>query len=284
MAFGVPEGPLPGLWVKIVLFGTDSPLPQQIPGTDANSTQPTITYSGTNLVIAWAQSTGGGASVEIRAQRFSAVDGTPSGDAVTLATAPAGTKEPRLQWGDWRHALAYFDASDGALHVLTLDGTLAELAEHVLTPPAGHTFVGYPSLAWNGRIFGLAWETRGAAESSIHLATFLPGEAPAVVDPLTGTVALMASEEGQVALAWGEGANEWGIAWRRSEASRVGVALVRVDATDSHVIEGPVDLSVAATTALHPALAYQSGYYIAAWIEQGAGAWPVYEVTRGCTP
>jgi hypothetical protein len=282
MAFGAPEGPLPGLWVKIVLFGADSPLPQQIPGTDADSTQPSLTYSGTDVVVAWAQPLEGGAGVEIRAQRFSDVDGLPFGDAVTLAAGPAGTREPRIAGGGRHHALAYFDASDGALHVLTLDETLAELAEHVLPPPAGHALAGYPALAWAGGVFGLAWETRGVDESAIHLATFAPGEAPSFIDPLTGIVALEAAEEGQVALAWAAGADEWGIAWQHRRGSRVSVALARIGASDRHVIEGPIDVSPDATAALHPALAYEAGYYIAAWVEQAGTDWPVYQATYGC--
>ncbi|MBN1769843.1 MAG: hypothetical protein JXB32_01175 [Deltaproteobacteria bacterium] len=283
-AFEVLESTGPGIWLKVLASsGTGGEVPVRVPDTTAASSEPSITYDGTDLIVVWTHTDSG--TVEVRGQHFNAATGVAIGSPVTLAAGPSGTKEPRILWGDTRHTLVYFDASDGALHVLALDGTLVEQAEHVIPPPSGHSFIGYPALAWNGTEFGLAWETRGTVSAELHLATFMPGAEPVEHDVLSD-VPLSGTELGQVALAWGDLTGEWGLAWRYTQTSRVGIALARIDATDFHTIEGPVDIRPGSTTAWHPSLAYNSGFYMASWIEQATEPtpYPIYEATHGCTP
>lgn len=283
-AFEVPEGAGPGIWLKVVpSSGTGGEVPRQVPGTDGNSSEPSITSDGTDLIVAWTHTDAG--TVEIRAQHFNAATGVAIGSPVTVATGPSGTREPRILWGGIRHTLVYFNAADGALHVLALDGTLISSSDFPIAPPDGHSIIGYPALAWNGTEFGLAWETRGTVSAQLHLATFMPGADPAE-HTILADVPLSGTEQGQVALAWGDLTNEWGLAWRYTQTSRVGIALARIDAADYHTIEGPVDIRPESTTAWHPSLAYNSGFYMAAWIEQAAdpNPFPIYEATHGCTP
>jgi hypothetical protein len=284
-AFGVPSGAGPGIWVKIIpSTGTGGEVPRQVPGTDLNSGEPAITFDGINVVVVWTHNLGG--SVEIRGQLFSASTGAATGTYVTIATGPTGTKEPRIVWGSRRFALAYFNASDGALHVLSLDGPLAEMREDVLTPPVDQSFVGYPAIAWSGTEFGLAWELRvGTSSSTIHLATFMEDAAPVDHTPLEGFVSLSAAEAGQLALAYGDVGSEWALAWRNNQTGRVGISLVRISADDFSIREGPIDIRPGATTAWNPSVAHNGGYYMVSWVEQfGAGAFPIYEATHGCTP
>ncbi|MBN1770711.1 MAG: hypothetical protein JXB32_05585 [Deltaproteobacteria bacterium] len=281
-AFAVPEGAGVGIWLKVVPSnGTGGEVPRQVPGTNDHSSEPSITYDGTDLVVAWTHTDSG--TVEVRAQHFGSATGVAIGSPVTLAAGPSGTKEPHILWGGTHHTLVYFDASDGALHVLALDGTLAELAEHTLPPPSGHHFIGYPALAWNGTEFGLAWETRGTVRAQLHFATFVPGGEPVEHDVLTD-VPLSGTELGQVALAWGNLTGEWGLAWRCTRTARVVIALARIDATDFHTIEGPVDMRPESTTAWHPGLAYNNGFYMMSWIESAGSNYPIYVATHGCTP
>jgi hypothetical protein len=284
-AFAVPSGTGTGIWVKNVpSTGVLGEIPRQVPATDASSGEPTITYDGTDVIVAWTHNTG--SAVEVRAQHFTASTGEAIGSYVTLASGPSGTKEPRLVWatGGTRHALAYFNGADGALHVLFLDGALTITNDFPLTPAASESVVGYPALVWNGTVFGLAWETRGTGSAAIHFATFLPDTAPAPGEPLSATP-LSASETGQLALAWGDTMNEWGLAWRYSQPGRTGIALARLDASTFAVKEGPVDLRSETTAGFNPSLAYNAGFYMVVWTEQpGSGSYPVYEATRGCRP
>jgi hypothetical protein len=285
-AFRLPSGAGPGIWIKIVPnAGTGGAVPRQVPGTDANSSEPAVTFDGTNVVVVWTHSTG--STVEIRGQLFAAATGDAIGTNVLLASGPPGTKEPRIAWGGtYRHALVYFSAADGALHVLSLDGALVQQKEDVLIPPGGESFVGYPALVWSGTQFGLAWELRGATSSSIHLATFIENETPVDHTPLATTVSLTELETGEVALAYGnQDGGEWGLAWRYTEASRSGISLVRIAAADFTIREGRVDIRPEATNAGNPSIAYNSGYYMLSWVEQpGDGNFPIYDATRGCPP
>ena len=282
-AFTVTSGVQPGIWMKVFPSrGTGGEVPYQVPGTDENSSTPTITFDGVDVVAAWMHYIGG--TVEIRAQHVSASTGVAMGSAVTVASGPTGTKEPRIAWGDFRHALTYFSASDGALHVLSLDGSLAAMREDVLTPAADESFVGYPALAWGGTQFGLAWETRSVSTSTIHLATFMADGTPVEHTPLEGIVPLTASDGGRVGLAFGDVGNEWGLAWRRAETGRVGISLVRIDASDFHIKDGPIDMRSETTSGWNPSVAYNNGYYMVTWVEQPGAGFPIYEATYGCTP
>jgi hypothetical protein len=285
-AFAVPAGAGPGIWLKVVpATGTGGEVPRQVPGTDANSSEPTITFDETDVIVAWSQNTAG--TVDIRGQHFNATTGEALGSPVTIASGPSGTKEPRILWatGGFRHTLAYFSGSDGLLHVLSLDGTLAVQSDNAISPPTGHSYIGYASLAWNGTVFGLAWETRGTSDATIHLATFMPGEAPTDHTPLAGSVSLSNLEAGQIALAWGDSGDEWGIAWRYSQTGRQGISLARVNATDFTLLEAPVDIRLDTSAGLNPSLAYNAGFYMIVWAENPGGIlFPVYEATRGCTP
>ena len=285
-AFVLPEGPAgtPGIWVKIVPSGgTGGMVPRQIPGTDAGSSSPSITFDGTDVVVAWVQDVAG--VIEIRAQHVLATTGEAIDSYVTVASGPTGTGEPRIVWSDTRHALAYFNAADDALHVLSLDGSLTVTRGDVLAPPSGELFVGYPALAWSGTEFGLAWETRDLTAPTIHLATFMPDQAPVEHTPLEGIVPLSWADGGQLALAFGDGGNEWGLAWRHAHTDRTGISLVRIDATDFHVKDGPIDVRPDATAASNPALAFNNGTYMISWVEQAASStFPIYVATYGCTP
>jgi hypothetical protein len=283
-AFEVPDGTGPGIWLKIVPSSGSggAEVPRQVPGTDITSGEPSITFDGTDLIVAWTHADVG--TVEVRAQHFNAATGVAIGSPVTVASGPTGTKEPRILWGDIRHTLVYFNAADGALHVLALDGSLISSSDFAIAPPSGHSFIGYPAVAWNGTEFGLAWETRGTVSAQLHLATFMPGADPVEHAVLAG-VLLSGTEAGQVALAWGDLTSEWGLAWRYTQTSRVGIALARIDAAEFHTIEGPIDIRPESTTAYHPSLAYNSGYYMVSWIENmGGTSYPIYEATHGCTP
>jgi hypothetical protein len=281
-AFILPTGGTAGVWIKIVpTAGSSGAAPNMLPGTDANSGEPSITYDGTDLIVVWTQSNAG--TIEVRGQHVSASAGTAIGSFSTIASGPTGTGVPRILWatGGTRHALAYFNASDGALHVLSLDGTLAIQSDATLAPPAGESFVGSPALAWSGTTFALAWETRGVGSSTLHLATFAPGETPLEHAILSG-IALSSSENGQLSLTWAEGANEWGLAWRHARTGRVGISLARIAADDYRTVEGPVDIHPESTTAWYPSIAYNSGTYMFGWIEQSASIYPMYVSTRGC--
>ncbi|MBI5500502.1 MAG: hypothetical protein HY907_09675 [Deltaproteobacteria bacterium] len=280
----VVTGGSPGIWVKILGATGTGASAQQIPNTDANSREPTLTFDGTRLVVAWAQASTAGDTVEIRALHVDAATGTTSDSYATLASGPTGTGEPRLAWGSGGLTLAYFDAGDGALHVKDFDGLFAEHSNAVLSPPATHSFVGSPALVWNGSEFGLLWETRGAGSSTMHLAVFAEGETPIDHEPLTD-VALSSAEQGQVALAWGGAENEWGIAWRHSQAARVGISVATVDAVAFTLKDGPTDIRPDTVAAAHPSLAYNSGFYMVLWVEDpGTTEYPIYEATWGCAP
>ena len=241
-------------------------------------------FDGTRLVVAWTQTDVAGDTVEIRALHADAATGTTSDSYATLASGPAGTGEPRLAWGSAGPTLAYSDAGDGALHVKSFDGLFAEQSNAVLSPPTGDAVVGYPALVWNGSEFGLLWETRAAGSSTMHLTAFAEGETPIDHEPLTD-VALSSAEQGQVALAWGGAEDEWGIAWRHSQAGRVGISVATVDAVSFTLKEGPVDLRPETVTAAHPSLAYNSGFYMTLWVEEpGTTEYPIYEATWGCAP
>jgi hypothetical protein len=278
-AYAVSTGTTPGVWVKLVpSSGTGGVAAVQVPGTNASSGQPTIAFDGSGLVVAWIQTLGGG-SVELRAVLADSATGEATGTPVVLATGPAGTGEPRLFWGETRYALAWFDASDGALHVSSLDRTLVSLAQNILRPASGESFVGAPALTWNGTVFGLAWITRAAGGATMHLATFRPGETPLDHRPLATLVPLSGMEPGQVALAWNELGLEWGLAWRRTLTSRASIALVRVDGEDFSLLDGPVDLSPGSVAPFHPALDANGGVYLAAWVED-----PTFLAAYGCSP
>lgn len=284
-AFEVPAGEGAGLWVKTFpSSGMGGEVPRQVPGTDERDASPSLAYDGAQVVVVWTKTAPGAGTVEIRIQGADPTTGMALGTATILRTAPPGSGEPRIAWGDRRLALAYFDAGDGALHVLSVDGTFAVTREDDLPPPAGEAIVGYPALAWNGTEFGLAWETRGTAGARLHLATFPPDGGPVGHDVLSD-VSLPEAEEGQVALAWGDRTGEWGLAWRRTQASRTTIALARIDGLDFHTIEDPVDLHPETTTAAHPALAYNDGVYLVSWTEpQGTSRPVVYTATYGCAP
>ncbi|MBI5500503.1 MAG: hypothetical protein HY907_09680 [Deltaproteobacteria bacterium] len=280
-AFAVPSDAGIGIWTKIVPLPPASPVtPRKIDGTDETCGSPMITYDGTNLVVGWTDDDGAG-NVQIFAGHFSTATGTGLDTPTLLLTGPTGTGEPRIVWSSIRHALAYIDASDGALHVRSLDGTFAQINESILPTPSGHTVVGYPALVWNGTVYGLLWETRGVGSSTMHFATFAPDETP-VEHEILATVSLSSAEIGQVALAWAQEQSEWGIAWRNNRTGRVAISFVRIDADTFALKEGPVDVREEATTAWHPSVAYNSGYYMFGWIEQSGSLFPMYASTRGC--
>jgi hypothetical protein len=283
-AFWATSAGIAGIWVKLIpRAGNGPPVPQVLPGTDTDSGTPTVAFDGTDVIVAWVQPLVDG-TIEIRAQHVNATTGGPLGSFTTVASGLAGTREPRIVRGGGIHALAHVNASDGAVRVLTLQDDLTTSAEHVLAPVAGDTVVGYPALAWSGSVFGLAWETSGPSSSVIHLATFAPGETPADHQPLGGGVPLSATETGELALAWNDRDGEWGIAWRQNLPGRVRIALVRIDADDFSVLEGPVDMRVAATTARNPSLACNAGYYAVTWSEVSGTDFPVFLATHGCSP
>jgi hypothetical protein len=283
VAFSIPEGLQTGIWMKITAAtGGGGTTPSQIPGTTASSTAPTLTFDDTDLVVAWVESNSG--AVEIRGQFVSADTGVARGSYVTIAAGPSGTKEPRIVWGDIRHVLAYFNASDGALHILSLDGTLVVTRDDPFVPATGQSLVGYPAVAWNGTEFGVAWETRGTSSSTMHLATFLPDTLPVDHEPLAATVPLAGTEQGQLGLAWSDVRNEWAIAWRFNRVGRVSISLARISATDFRLVAEPIDLRTEATTGFHPCVSHHAGYYQVTWSEVFGATYPLYEATHGCTP
>jgi hypothetical protein len=229
----------------------------------------------------WLDENDSGA-VELRGAQVDALTGVVAEAPTTLASGPAGTREPRIAWGGLRHVPVWFDAADGSLHVRGMRRPFETVSEATLPPPAGETIVGYPALAWSGTVFGLLWETRGADDSTLYLATFAPDEPPVVHTPLA-SVPLSADEAGEVALAWAPERNEWGIAWRRSLVGRTGIFLARVDADDLTLNGAPIDLRVESVTARHPALASRAGVYFAAWTEQPRGdELPMWSVAVDC--
>ncbi len=278
-ARALSAGPTSGIVVNIVApDGTSDGAAVAVPGSDAASAEPVLAFDGTNIAVAWSQTVPG--RVEIRAALLDGTTAAPRATvATTIANGAAGTKEPRIRWGESRFTAAYFDGTDGALHVLSLDGSLAVLATNVLRPATGESLVGYPALAWNGTVFGLVWETRGTTMARMHLATFRPGETPLDHEPLATTVPLSATEAGEIALAWSETANEWGVAWRRTQTGREGIALARIDVTGSSLKGEPYDVSPGSTAASAPSLAANLGTYLVAWIEE-----PTYALAVSCPP
>jgi hypothetical protein len=282
-AFQVPSGDGVGLWVKIVPeTGGAGEAPRQVPGTDAHDAEPTIAFDGTDVAVAWTRTTT--SIVYLQVQRCSATTGEALGTVGVVTTGSPGTREPRLAWGGGRFAIAYVDGTAGDLFVSLLDDRFAYVTGSVLTPPAGESIVGYPALVWNGTEFGLAWETAGDSSARIHFAAFGPDEAPVERGPILADVVLEPTEQGQLALAWGDLTAEWGIAWRHTRDAGAAITLARLDATDFRTLEPPVDVSPHATTAAHPGLAYNAGYYMVTWTETAGGTIPTYVATYGCTP
>jgi hypothetical protein len=282
ITFAVPTDVAVGIWIKLVPTSGPTVAPQDVEGTDDTCSSPTITYDGTNLVVGWADDDGAG-NVQLLAGHFSPDTALGLDTPTVLASGPTGTREPRIVWSTIRHALAYIDATDGALHVRSFDGAFTQTSESVLATPAGHTVVGYPALVWNGSVYGLLWETRGISSSTMHFATFAPDETPVEHDPMSG-IPLSSSENGQVALAWAGDDDEWGLVWRHARAGRVGISLVRIDAGTFAIKEGPVDIREESTTAWYPSVAFNGGYYGFGWLEQIDSLNTMYVSTRGCPP
>ncbi len=287
VAFSVPEGEGPGLWLKVLpSTGTGGEVPRQVPDTDARDTAPSLTFDGTELVAAWMQTAHGTGRIDLRIQRFTRTTGFAIGSLTTLRTLEAGSGEPRLAWGGGRFVLVYLSASDGALHVLSLDGAFAVLREDVLAPAADDEILGHPALVWNGAEFGLAWETVGFTGTVLRLATFGPGEAPVEHAILTELALPSSALPKQLALAWGDLTGEWGLAWHFVTPARDGIALARIDGVDFHTLDGPVDIAPGSRLAAHPGLAYNAGTYMVIWTDDpgASGTRSVYEATYGCRP
>ena len=275
-----------GIWVKIMRAGgAGGAAPTRIPDTDADSSDPSITFDGTDLVVVWSQHVTGH-DVEVRAQFANVSTGEAIGSFVTLAVGREPTGQPQIAWSGTRHALIYFSAAAEALHVLQLDGTLTLVREDIVAPAAGDTVIpGYPALVWNGTEFGVAWESRITPASTIHLTTFAPGEVPVDHTPVT-SVAISDRDPGQLGLAWNESAGEWGLVWSYARAGRVMISLVRIDGADFALLDGPVDLRPESISASHPSVAYNDGHYFVTWVEESTDGttFPVYERTYGCAP
>ncbi|MBI5488945.1 MAG: hypothetical protein HY905_16545 [Deltaproteobacteria bacterium] len=281
IALSIPGGAGEGMWIKVAgSSGTGGAAPEQVPGTDAVSSAPSLAFDGSELVLAWLDGSTG--RDRIRVQRFGAADGVALGTDEVVASASAVLAGPRLVWSGTGATLVYRDGGDDALHVLALDESLAVAREDVVTAPAGHVMVGSPALAFNGSELGLLWETRDDVAGAIYLATFLPGEAPVLHEPLAD-LSLSIGETGELDLTAG-GVTTWVLAWRHVRVGRAGVSLAFVDASSLSRIGDPVDATPAATDVRNPGIAHSAGSTMVIWAEPNGTAFSIRETVYSCEP
>jgi large repetitive protein len=149
-----------------------TPLVRELRVTDtaAASVVPSIGWSGTSYAIVWGEDLGNN-TYQSMFQELAA-GGTPIGAATPLGQIASGFVPSRAQrWIDTSYALAWQASAGGndEIFFARVSNAGAEvIPDTQLTMAAGGS--GFPSLAWSGSEFGVAWNDDRDGNNEIYFA------------------------------------------------------------------------------------------------------------------
>jgi hypothetical protein len=225
--------------------------------------RPRTAWNGAGFATAWSDARGGRDAVFVA---FADASGTPLGGEIPVSASVGLAKDPAIAWTGSGYGVAWADSRDGALEIYF---TLLDPAGTKLFPEvaltAGEEISGWPDLAWNGRVFGIAWtgEASGLSFAAVDRAGLR-------TSPVT-SVATNTAWPNRAAVTWtGE---EFAVAWSGFDGGRGQVFLQRLSAAGD-LLGGPAPVTSNATASetSNPRLAWSGSGFAVAWHDRRLGS------------
>jgi hypothetical protein len=231
--------------------------------TSASTTEgyASIAWDGTALEAAWEDARHG--ETEIYAARFDA-DGARLGDELRVTTTTTASYDPSVVWTGIDFGISWDEGGVDVADVwlARVDDTGASRGPSAQRT-SDNTRSARTALAWNGSLYGVAWEDTRAGNSDAYFGriaasgALLGGEIPAVAGPPAAEgVALVAAGD-RFTLAW-EDTRDGGYTIYASPIDENGAAST------------PVRVSAGAGNARNVSLAWTGRGYGVAWDQGGA--------------
>jgi len=232
----------------------------------AASSYPSLVWTGSGYGVAWQDNRDG--NNEIYFARIDAA-GNKIGADVRVTNAAADSSAPFLVWTGSEYGVAWQDDRDGAyeIYFARLDPTGNKLGTDVRLTSHGALGM-YPSLAWTGSGYGVAWEDGRNWDVEIYFAR-LDAAGTKVGADVRVTYSVEWSYE--PSLVWtGSG---YGVSWMDCDHLPCEVFLARLDAAG---IKIGADTLVANTDSYLPSLVWTGSEYGLSWQDYRNGYSEIY--------
>ena len=229
-----------------------------------------VAWTGTEYGVAWHDNRQGDGNWEIYFARLDS-NGQRVDPEVRITDAEGVSAYPSLVWTGTEYGLAWRDERDGDPEIyftrLTSNG-LGLAPARRLTDAAGLS--GWPSLAWNGEEFGVAWYDERDGNREIYFNRLhasgnkIRADIRVTDDP---GVSHMPS------LDWT--GKDWGVAWHDDRFGDTEILFSRLDPAGNEIGDD-VRVTDAAGSSENVALVSSGAIYGAVWHDSRDGAWEVY--------
>jgi hypothetical protein len=243
------------------------------------SLYPKVAWNGSSFGVVWNDFRN--ANYEIYYQKVAA-DGTPDPAGNKRLTTNAGTSVfPELKVNDTDYAVAWYDNTPGNFEIyfrrFDMNGN-ATTPERRVTSAAGSSE--YPSLAWNGGGYGLAWHDQRSGSWEIWFATLdASGNVSAGPFDISNNAGL--GDALWPSLEWKSG--EYGLAWQDSRYGNLEIRVARLSPSGHQTVsQRRVSQTSSASTDCTVGWAGQD--FVVVWNDATDGQNEVYAARLGCCP
>jgi hypothetical protein len=254
------------------LIGSESEI-----ATGENSRKPSMVWTGSEYGISWHDDRTG--DWEIFFARISETGALLSSN-IRITNDPSESATPSLAWTGSEYGLAWHDYRHGDAEILfrRISNIGDLIGDQVrVSNEDGDSF--YPSLAWTGSEYGVAWHDFRDSNWEIYFAR------------LSATGALMASDiritndpaySGSASLVW-NGA-EYAMSWNDSMFDSDLEIFFRRIAGDGSLIDDELRITGAFGDSEHPSLVWTGSEYGISWDDDRDGNAEIYFARVGCHP
>ena len=241
---------------------------QRLTNDAATSGDPSLAGTGGNLGVAWEENRDG--QFEIYFARADS-SGNKIGSDLRVTNSAGDSEEVSVAWSGSEYGLAWHDDRDGntEIYFARVDDDGTKIGSDIRITDDG-SISEYPSLAWNGSEYGVAWEDGRDGTREIYFARIdAAGNRIGVITRITDH----SGKSYRPSLAWS--GNEYGIAWHDDRDGNNEIYFTRVDALgleigdDYRVTDDPADSS-------NPSLAWSDIQWGVAWSDDRQGNLEVY--------
>lgn len=253
----------PGSEVLLLSFSTRGvPTfgPRAITDPETYASQPSMVWTGTELVVAFQEIMVENSFSRISLQRVAA-DGDLLGDVIPLTEYDRLPHSPSLVWTGSELGIAWVGpgAPMEAIFFARLSPA-GELLDEIHRLDDHDGSCGAPVLLWTGAGYGAAWPELGMRIAYVSFSSDGSSVSPEVHFDDGGSAVQSLS------MAWT--GDEVGLLWSSSGSDAVGLSFARITAA-GEMLDGPLPLSAGDVDASWPSLAWSGEEYAVAWEQRG---------------
>jgi hypothetical protein len=245
-------------------IGTD----QRILATPGGSAVPSLVWTGSVFGVAWQEYIDG--NWEIYFARLNVV-GVRIGSEMRITASPRDSDNPSLVWTGEVYGVAWQDYRDSnwEIYFSRINAEGFEMSTDVRVTDASLESV-FPTLVWNGREYGLAWQDSRVGNQEIYFTRLT-----SVGVKLGSDVRVTAAAGGSASpsLAWT--GSEYGVVWQDYRDSNWEIYFTRLTATGEEV-GTDVRITAALQASNSPSLVWTSDGYGVAWVDNRDGNDEIY--------